>query len=197
MPKELAQLKNVGKATLQDLELLGIQSVEDLKQQDPTELFQKLETISNLQHDPCMWDIFAAIIHEAKTGEATNWWSWTPKRKQINIREPLVLIQKSSIGQFEFGVFANQNFEKDATVIQWNLKIIDDNEYEQLSQYEQENFCHLRHGKRFLYPSPERYVNRSNTPNVYPDFDKQANIALRPIKKGEELSIAVSTVEDF
>jgi hypothetical protein len=28
-----------------------------------------------------MWDVFAAIIHEAKTGEKLSWWHWTKIRK--------------------------------------------------------------------------------------------------------------------
>ena len=35
----LADFRNVGKATLEDLSLLGIHSVEELSKQDPTELF--------------------------------------------------------------------------------------------------------------------------------------------------------------
>nr|WP_243444214.1 helix-hairpin-helix domain-containing protein [Acetobacter persici] len=28
-----------------------------------------------------MHDVFAAAIHQARTGEARNWWSFTPQRK--------------------------------------------------------------------------------------------------------------------
>jgi hypothetical protein len=78
-------LKNVGKATLGDLKLLGIDSVEELALQDPTFLFQELERLTNSRQDPCVWDVFAAIIHEAKTGEATDWWAWTEKRKALKV----------------------------------------------------------------------------------------------------------------
>jgi len=77
--RKLKDLRNVGKATLADLTLLGIESVEQLACQDPTDLFQKLEKLVGRQ-DPCVWDVFAAIIHEAKTGEATSWWTWTKRR---------------------------------------------------------------------------------------------------------------------
>lgn len=79
--KKLSDLKNVGKATLRDLELLGIKSVEELALRDPTACFHELERLTKLRQDPCVWDVFAAIIHEAKTGEPTNWWSWTTRRK--------------------------------------------------------------------------------------------------------------------
>lgn len=110
-----------------------------------------------------------------------------------------VQLKKSEIGQFEdgLGVFANRDFKIGEVVLHWNLKALTEEQYAKLSEYEKENFCHKRNGIRWLYPDPERHVNRFKDPNVVPDFDKQANISLRPIKKGEELSIAASTVEDF
>ncbi|MCB1135517.1 MAG: Mitomycin resistance protein mcrB [Chlamydiia bacterium] len=81
--KQLGDLKNVGKATLADLKLLGIRSVEQLALEDATELFHRMETITKTRQDPCVWDVFAAIIHEAKTGEPTVWWAWTPQRKAM------------------------------------------------------------------------------------------------------------------
>ena len=41
--KELQDLKNVGKATLADLHLLGIYSVKELSSQDATELFHRMD----------------------------------------------------------------------------------------------------------------------------------------------------------
>ena len=79
--RSLGDLKNVGKATLADLALLGIDSVEKLAHQDATHLFHELERETQHRQDPCVWDVFAAIIHEAATGEASAWWDWTSKRK--------------------------------------------------------------------------------------------------------------------
>jgi len=81
--KNLKDLKNVGKATLRDLHMLNIHSVEDLIHRDATQLFEQLERLTGQRHDPCMWDVFAAIIHEAKTGEPTSWWAWTAQRKDL------------------------------------------------------------------------------------------------------------------
>lgn len=110
-----------------------------------------------------------------------------------------VIIKQSAIGQFEdgLGCFAKKDFKEGEIVIAWNLKPLSDKEFNSLPKYERQNFTHMRNGIRYLYPAPERYVNRSSNPNVYPDFEKQANIALRDIKKDEELSIAANTVEDF
>ena len=81
--KKLSDLKNVGKETLKDLKLLNILTIDDLATQDPTNLFYELERRTQKRQDPCVWDVFAAIIHEASTGEATNWWKWTNHRKSL------------------------------------------------------------------------------------------------------------------
>lgn len=81
--KQLSDLKNVGKATLEDLHLLGIHTLEELSKKDPTALFHELERRTQTRQDPCVWDVFAAIIHEASGGEPTVWWKWTDKRKVL------------------------------------------------------------------------------------------------------------------
>lgn len=86
---QLSDLMNVGKATLQDLHLLNIQSIEQLALADPDDLYTKLETITQKHHDPCVWDVFGAIIHEARTGQKTRWWEWTSVRKQKVALKPL------------------------------------------------------------------------------------------------------------
>jgi hypothetical protein len=110
-----------------------------------------------------------------------------------------VIVKKSAIGQFEdgLGVFAKRDFKKGEVVVQWNLKVLKKEEYEDLSDYERNNFCHTRNGIINFYPDPERHVNRSKNPNVTIDFEKQADVALRDIKIGEELSIPECIKEDF
>lgn len=110
-----------------------------------------------------------------------------------------ILLKESKICQFDdrIGAFASRDFKKGEVVIKWNLKTLSEDEYEKLPQYEKDHFCHHRNGIRWMYPDPERHVNRSMHPNVAPDFEKQANIALRDIMKGEELSIDEHSVEDF
>lgn len=81
MSKELLSLKNVGKATLRDLQLLGITTLDQLKEQNPDYLYAELQRMTGTKHDPCVWDVFAAIIHQAKTGEALPWWHWSAIRK--------------------------------------------------------------------------------------------------------------------
>ena len=78
----LADLRNVGKATLIDFDMLGIASVWQLARQDADELYTRLCLLTATKQDPCVHDTFAAAIHQAKTGEALNWWALTPLRKK-------------------------------------------------------------------------------------------------------------------
>jgi hypothetical protein len=82
----LSALRNVGPATLKDLELLGITTIKQLAKAEPDELYERLQQITGQRHDPCVWDVFAAIIHEARTGEKTNWYEWSEIRKKILIK---------------------------------------------------------------------------------------------------------------
>ena len=77
----LKDLRNVGPAALADFKLLGIANIAQLKTCNADDLYQRLQTITNSVHDPCVWDVFAAAIHQAKTGEAKNWWAFTAERK--------------------------------------------------------------------------------------------------------------------
>jgi hypothetical protein len=79
--RELRLLMNVGPAVHKDLTLLGIVTIAQLAHANPDELYERLCVLTGARQDPCVWDVFAAIIHEARTGEKTPWWHWTPVRK--------------------------------------------------------------------------------------------------------------------
>lgn len=76
-----AGIRNIGPAMRKDFEVLKINNVDDLAASDPDELYQRLQIETGMRHDPCVWDTFAAAIHQARTGEALNWWAFTPVRK--------------------------------------------------------------------------------------------------------------------
>lgn len=84
--RQLKDLVSVGKATLQDFELLGIMSVSQLAQQDASLLYQKICTITGQRHDPCVEDVFAAAIAQAQDpnlpAERCKWWYWSQVRKK-------------------------------------------------------------------------------------------------------------------
>lgn len=78
---ELSQLRNIGKAMRADFELLGIRSVKQLARCDADKLYERIQSLTHSRHDPCVWDTYAAAIHQAKTGEALAWWEFTKVRK--------------------------------------------------------------------------------------------------------------------
>ena len=78
----LAGLRNIGKAALADFDALGIETVAELATQDADALYVRLCEITRQRHDPCVHDVFAAAIHQAKTGEPVNWWTYSPARKE-------------------------------------------------------------------------------------------------------------------
>ena len=82
----LAELRNVGKATLADFTLLNIHAVAQLVGQDADDLYTRLCLLTATKHDPCVHDTFAAAIHQANTGEALNWWVFTAVRKQRQLK---------------------------------------------------------------------------------------------------------------
>lgn len=79
---DLLKLRNIGKAMRADFALLGIDTVAQLARCDADELYLRLQKMTRQHHDPCVWDTFAAAIHQAKTGEGLPWWQFTRVRKQ-------------------------------------------------------------------------------------------------------------------
>jgi predicted flap endonuclease-1-like 5' DNA nuclease len=78
----LLALRNIGPAMRRDLTLLGVRSAAHLARHEPDRLYQRLQKITGQRHDPCVWDTFAAAVHQARTGEALPWWHFTARRKQ-------------------------------------------------------------------------------------------------------------------
>jgi DNA transformation protein and related proteins len=78
---ELSKLRNIGKAMRADFELLGVKSVAQLARCDADKLYARIQQLTATRHDPCVWDTYAAAIHQAKTGEALPWWDFTKVRK--------------------------------------------------------------------------------------------------------------------
>lgn len=79
---ELYSLNGVGPSVFQRLEMLGITTIAQLAQADAEAMYIALEKITGERQHPCLWDVFASIVHEARTGEKTSWNEWTAVRKQ-------------------------------------------------------------------------------------------------------------------
>ena len=85
------------------------------------------------------------------------------------------------------GVFASRDFKKGEVVIKYQLKPLTSEEFQNLPHSEK-MFVHKHWGKIYLYSEPERFVNHSDSPNTYQDLEKQCDIALRNIVKGEPIT---------
>ena len=85
------------------------------------------------------------------------------------------------------GVYTNSDIKEGEIVIKYNLKLLTKDEYNNLPKGEK-MFIHKHYGQVHLYSEPERYVNHSKNPNTYQDLERQCDIALRDIKKGEAIT---------
>lgn len=78
----LEDLPNVGKAIAADLRVLGIGRPAQLRHADPYALYDRLQRVTGLRHDPCVLDTFIAVIRFVRGGPAKPWWAYTPERKR-------------------------------------------------------------------------------------------------------------------
>ncbi|HEV2653408.1 MAG TPA: helix-hairpin-helix domain-containing protein [Ktedonobacteraceae bacterium] len=82
--KELRVIPGVGKSIAEDLWNLGLRSVQDLKGQDPEELYVRLCAMQGMQVDRCMLYVFRCAVyyasHEQHDPELLKWWNWKEKQ---------------------------------------------------------------------------------------------------------------------
>jgi hypothetical protein len=78
---KLCAIPNVGPAMADDLIRLGITRLEDLAGRDSDEMYGALCALDGKRHDPCVRDVFAAVVSYANGEEARPWWAFTPARK--------------------------------------------------------------------------------------------------------------------
>lgn len=78
--KELQQIPGVGKSIAVDLWNLGFRSVQDLKGQDPEELYDRLCIQQGTHVDRCMLYVFRCAVYyasnESYDAELLKWWNW-------------------------------------------------------------------------------------------------------------------------
>jgi len=76
----LEHIPGVGKSIAQDLNNLGIYSIEQLKDNDPEELYQQLCIQENKQIDRCVLYVFRCAVYFASSSnhdpELLKWWNW-------------------------------------------------------------------------------------------------------------------------
>ena len=90
MPAETRQLRDlvsIGPAMLKDFELLGINSVAQLRRRSPEKMYKELCRLRGRRLDPCCLDVFVAAVAQAKDPqlpiEQRQWWYWSKVRKNI------------------------------------------------------------------------------------------------------------------
>ena len=77
----LTDLPNVGSAVADDLRLLGLEHPAQLIGLCPYALYERLNQITGLRHDPCMLDTFISITRFMNGEPAQPWWHYTAERK--------------------------------------------------------------------------------------------------------------------
>jgi len=90
---DLRSLMNVGPAVETYLLDLGIHSIDELAKQEADDLYRRLQRRLGKACDPCLYDTFSAIIHEARTGQKRPWFTFTPARKR-----------RETAGQLDLGI---------------------------------------------------------------------------------------------
>lgn len=80
---DLTNIPNVGKKTALALQNIGINYIEDLKGQNPEELYQKDCQVKGRQEDRCQLYLFRMAVyyaeHDTWDEEKLKWWYWKDK----------------------------------------------------------------------------------------------------------------------
>ncbi len=83
--RKLKDLAGIGPAMLEDFRQLGVRSVEQLSEEDPQELYDRLCKVRKTRMDPCVLDTFRCAVEQARDpdlpAEKRQWWYWSRVRK--------------------------------------------------------------------------------------------------------------------
>jgi nucleotidyltransferase/DNA polymerase involved in DNA repair len=83
--RNLNDLDGIGPAMMDDFNLLGVRSVEQLSEEDPQELYDRLCSLRGQRIDPCCLDVFRCAVEQARNPglepEKRQWWYWSRVRK--------------------------------------------------------------------------------------------------------------------
>jgi hypothetical protein len=78
--EELMKIPGVGKSIAEDLWNLDIRRPEDLKNQNPDALYERICAWQGIKVDRCMLYVFRCAVyyasHEAHDPELLKWWNW-------------------------------------------------------------------------------------------------------------------------
>jgi DNA polymerase/3'-5' exonuclease PolX len=78
--KQLQSIPGVGESISNDLWILGIRSVEELRKRDPEKLYLRYNKIMGRKADRCLLYVFRCAIyyasHRKRDPELLYWWKW-------------------------------------------------------------------------------------------------------------------------
>jgi hypothetical protein len=86
--KHLTDLPNVGIAIAGDLRQIGIETPAQLRRRDPYALYERLNRVTGVRHDPCVLDTFISAVDFVGGAPARPWWSYTAARKRALSTRP-------------------------------------------------------------------------------------------------------------
>ena len=78
----LEDLPNVGPAVATDFVRLGIRTPRELAGRDPYALYDELNRVTGVRHDPCVLDTFISAVRFMDGAPARPWWKYTAERKR-------------------------------------------------------------------------------------------------------------------
>ena len=80
--EDLEDIPNVGPSVASSLRTAGITAPADLVGVDPYHLYDHLNVVTGLRHDPCLLDTFISAVRFMEGAPPVPWWTYTPERKQ-------------------------------------------------------------------------------------------------------------------
>jgi len=84
--KELSVIPGIGKSLAANLWDIGIQTVADLKGQDPERLYELSNAFAGAVQDRCVLYVFRCAVYFADTpateheSDKLKWWNWKDKK---------------------------------------------------------------------------------------------------------------------
>ena len=98
--KEFQKIPGVGKSVAQDLWDLGFRNIEELKNNNPEHLYDKLCSLRGRYIDRCMLYVFRCAVYFATEDKhdpnLLKWWNWKDQKKEPFIEHIDVLFQQYS-----------------------------------------------------------------------------------------------------
>lgn len=81
---DLESIPGVGKSIAQDLRDIGINRIDDLKKQEPEDMYSRLTVLRGQHIDRCVLYVFRCAVYYASSEkhdpELLKWWNWKDNR---------------------------------------------------------------------------------------------------------------------